>query len=68
MRSHGQKRPGPDWEIRYQDIETGNIEDMMVFGADTIEGAIEDAKQSLTTTDSDWFEIVSVIRVGIPAT
>lgn len=41
------KRGGADWDVTYQDVPTGDVQTMTVFGATTIENALADAHDSL---------------------
>jgi hypothetical protein len=64
-----EKRPGPDWDIFYMDIEDGSRECMSVFGSLTPEGAVAEARFSLnalceTEEEKDQFEILAVVRQG----
>lgn len=61
-----EKRPGPDWDIHYMDMN-GVRECMSVFGCATPEGAIAEARYSLNALctseeERDQFEILAVIR------
>ena len=63
-----ERRPGPDWDIHYMDID-GVCDCMSVFGCATPEEAIAEARYSLNALckneeERDQFEILAVIRVG----
>ncbi len=65
-----EKRPGPDWDIFYMDVQDGSRECMSVFGSLTPEEAIAEARYSLTALceteeEKDWFEILAVVRQGV---
>lgn len=63
-----EKRPGPDWDIHYMDID-GTRDCMSVFGCATPEEAITEARYSLNALceseeERDQFEILAIVRVG----
>ena len=65
-----EKRPGPDWDVYYMDMQDGTRECMSVFGCATPEEAIAEARYSLTVSceteeEKDWFEILAVVRQGV---
>ena len=66
------KKPGAEWRIIYQDVTNGEVLDIDIFGAATIDAAIAEARHSLTgpfgADDPDEFEILSAQRIDIDLT
>ena len=61
-----EKRPGWDWLVKYNMFDEPG--EMLVFGAMTIEQAIDDARGSLAPPPGvvDWdYEILSVERLAL---
>ena len=69
MSAKVEKRPGPDWDVHCMDLD-GSRECMSVFGSQTPEDAIAEARASLNAfcereEEKDQFEIVAVVRQGV---
>ena len=52
-----------NWVVGYRNKESGQIDEMLVFGVSTKEEAIQEASYSLGATEKDWYVILDAIEL-----
>ncbi len=55
-----EKNPGPDWRVIYVVLSSGEQLVVSVFGQETIEDALKEARRSLNAAGEGWYRIIAV--------